>query len=232
MKRVLISLTAICLLILGSGFLLADLSGQETRDLATFTGIGIGVSADVFYATGNTHEIKIEGNDRDVKDLITKVENGTLKIKYDDWKISRSKLTIYITSKELDKVSVSGSAKFKAKEVISAEEMYLAVSGSGSVQFSSLKSDEVDVKISGSGNAVIDEGTADELDVKISGSGKLLAENFEVSECSAAISGSGHCKITVKDELDARISGSGSVYYKGNPQINSTSSGSGKVRSL
>lgn len=232
MKRVFISLTAISLLIIGSGCLPADLSGQETRDLPSFTGIGIGVSADVFYTTGSTYEIKIEGKERDVNDLVTKVADGTLKIKYDDWKIQRSKLTIYITSKELDRVSVSGSAKFKVEEALSAEEMSLAVSGSGSVQFSSLESDEVDVKISGSGNAMIDNGTADELDVKISGSGKLLAENFEVSECSAAISGSGSCKITVKDELDAKISGSGSVYYNGNPQINSVSSGSGKVRSL
>jgi len=232
MKKVFVSLVTICILVLGSGFLLADKAGEEVRDLESFDGIGISISADVFYTQGNTHEIRIEGNDKDVNDLITEVKDGFLKVRFENWKIKRSKLTIYITSQELENISLSGSAKFKAEKPVGSEEMDLAISGSGLVHFSALESNEVDVKISGSGDAVIDKGSADELDVKISGSGKLSAEQFEVSELSAIISGSGTCKITVKDELDARLSGSGSVYYHGNPQINSTASGSGKVRAL
>ena len=232
MKRAFISTTAIAILTLISGFGLSSLSAQETRDLKPFTGIGIGISADVYYTSGSSHEIKIEGNEKDVKDLVTKVEDGYLKLKYDDWKMKRSKLTIYITSKELDKVSISGSAKFKADKPINSEEMQIAISGSGSTTFAALETEELDVKISGSGNVILEKGSAEEMDVKISGSGKVLAEHFEVEEFSAALSGSGGCKITVKDELEARISGSGSISYHGNPQVNSTSSGSGKVRSL
>lgn len=232
MKKAIRTLATLSFLLLITSLLSFKASAQETRDLKTFTGIGISISADVYYTPGSSHEIRIEGNSRDVEDLITQVENGMLKMKYKDWRIKRSKLTIYITSKDLDKVSLSGSGKFYAREAISAEEMSIAVSGSGNVNFSSLSAEEVDVKISGSGNANLDKGNAEELDVKISGSGKLHAERFEVSEFSAAISGSGSCKITVIDELGAKISGSGSVYYHGDPQINSASSGSGKVRSL
>ena len=232
MKRVFNLLIATIMLVVSSGCLITELSGQETRDLRPFTGIGVAINADVFYTPGNSHEIIIEGNERDIKDLKTNVENGYLKLKYDNWKIKRSKLTIYITSKELDKVSISGSGKFNSGKPISSEEMDLAVSGSGKVLFSSLECEEIGVKISGSGDAIIDKGSAEEVDVKISGSGKLVAERFEVGEFSATISGSGSCRITVMDELDARISGSGSVYYHGNPRVNSTSSGSGKVRSL
>jgi len=232
MKRPCTTPTAIALLIMISGFGFTGLFAQETRDLKPFNGIGIGISADVYYTTGNTHEIRIEGNQQDVKDLITQVEDGYLKLKYDDWKTKRSKLTIHITSAELEKVSMSGSGKFIADKPISSEEMQIAVSGSGSILFSALDAEEVEVKISGSGNVNLEKGSGEEMDVKISGSGKILAENFEVEEFSVAISGSGSCRITVKDELQARISGSGSVYYHGNPQVNTTSSGSGKVRSL
>lgn len=197
-----------------------------------FYGIGIGIHADVHYVSGDSHEITIQGNDKDVKDLITEVKDGYLKLKYDNWKTKRSKLTIYVTSKELEKVSMSGSGKFKAEKPVSAEEMMVAVSGSGMIFFSELNAEEVDVKISGSGNAILEKGQAEELDVKISGSGKLQAERFEVEEFSAAISGSGGCKITVQEELKARISGSGSVHYHGSPQVDVVSSGSGKVRGL
>lgn len=232
MKRVIQTFTALSLLLLITALSSSNVTAQETRDLSPFTGIGISISADVYYTPGDKHEIKIEGNSKDVKDLITRVENGMLKMKYEDWRINRSKLTIYITSKELDKVSLSGSGKFISDKAIDSEEMSLAISGSGKIHFAKLEVEEMDLKISGSGNAHIDKGSAEEVDVKISGSGKILAEAFEVSEFSAAISGSGSVKITVTGELEARISGSGSVYYHGDPQINSTSSGSGKVRSL
>ena len=232
MKKVFAPLVAILTLLLLNSFMPPDVPKEEVRKLDTFTGIGIGVSADVYYTTGNAHEIRIEGNSDDVDDLITKVKDGFLQVKYDDWKIRRSKLTIYITSRELEAVSVSGSAKFRSGEPFASDEMDFAMSGSGAIHFEELTADEVEVRISGSGHIEILDGAADELDARISGSGKLNGETFEVNEFSASISGSGSARITVKEELDARISGSGKVYYHGTPRVNSTSSGSGKVVSL
>jgi hypothetical protein len=232
MKKVFVSFAAVSLLFLGSSFLMAGPAGEEVRNLKPFDGIGISISADVHYTQGNTHQIRIEGDESDVKELITEVEDGFLKIRYEDCRTKRSKLTIYITSQEIEKVSLSGSAKFSADNPVNSDEMEIAISGSGEVKFSTLEGDEVDVKISGSGNVLLLKGTADEMDAKISGSGSLLAEQFEVSEFSAAISGSGTCKVTVKDELGAKLSGSGSVYYHGNPEVSSAASGSGKVKKL
>lgn len=232
MKRVIFSLAGILTMLFVTGFTFPDRAAQDVRQLDSFSGIGIGISADVYYTSGNNHEIRIEGKDKDVNDLITEVKDGFLKLKYDDWRVNRSKLTIYITSKELDAVKMSGSGHFMAEEPLSSEEMDLAMSGSGGISLVQLNSEEVDVKISGSGSISLDKGSAEELDIKISGSGKLNAEHFEVSEFSATISGSGSIKITCSDELDAKISGSGNVSYHGSPKINSVSSGSGKVVSL
>jgi len=226
-------MVAVLTLLFLNSFMMPDVPKEEVRKLDTFSGIGISISADVYYTPGNTHEIKIEGDAKDVDDLITKVEDGFLQVKYPiGWKIRHSKLTIYITSKELDAVKISGSAKFKAGEPVTTDEMDLAMSGSGGILFEKLNADEVGVKISGSGSMELLNGSADELDVKISGSGKLNAEAFEVNEFSAGISGSGSVRITVKDELESRISGSGKVYYHGTPRVNSSSSGSGKTVAL
>jgi len=232
MKKVMITLVALLTLLLINSFIAPDRSVEDVRKLDAFTGIGISVYADVFYTPGNTHEIRIEGESRDVEDLKTVVKNGFLQVKYNDWRTRRSKLTIYITSKELEAVKISGSVQFKSGEPITADEMELAMSGSGEILFEKLEADEVDVKISGSGDIELLNGSADELDTKISGSGKLNAETFQVSEFSAAISGSGNIRITVKEELDVKISGSGKVYYHGTPRVNSISSGSGKVVAL
>jgi hypothetical protein len=232
MKRIIITTFAASLAFLLSSFSLPSMRADEVRDLAPFDGIGISVSADVYYIQGNTHEIRIEGDQSDIKDLITEVKNGFLEVKYDNWRIRHSKVTLYITSEELEKVKISGSADFMVEKPLSSDEMELGLSGSGSIKFNRLESDEVDVAISGSGSAEIDGGSADEIDIRISGSGKLLAENFEVSECDASISGSGGVRITVEDELNARLSGSGRIHYGGNPRVNSVASGSGKVVAL
>jgi len=228
-----IPMVAVLTLLLLNSFTMPDLPKEEVRKLDAFSGIGISISADVYYTPGNAHEITIEGDADDVDDLITQVKDGFLQVKYpNSWNIRRSKLTIYITSRELEAVKISGSAKFESGEPVSSEEMDMAMSGSGGIMFEKLDTEEVSVKISGSGNIQLLNGGADELDARISGSGKLNAESFEVNEFSAGISGSGSVRITVKEELESRISGSGKVYYHGTPRVNSTSSGSGKVVAL
>lgn len=232
MKRIMISSIFVLVALVISSFSLYMFRPDDVRELAAFDGIGISISADVYYTPGNSHEIRIEGDADDIRDLITEVKDGFLQVKYDNWRTRHSKLTLYITSRELESIKISGSADFIVNQTLSADELDLGLSGSGSIQLKKLETDEVDVNISGSGSTEIGGGMADEADVKISGSGKLMAETFEVSECDVAISGSGNVRIGVRDELDAKLSGSGKVYYRGNPRVNSVASGSGKVVAL
>ncbi len=232
MKRIMLLSAVAITAFLFSSFTITLFRADEVRDLAPFDGIGIAISADVYYTPGNDHEIRIEGDEDDIRDLVTEVRDGFLQVKYDNWRARHSKLTLYITSRELESIKISGSADFMVDQTLNSDEMDLGLSGSGSILLKKLQSDEVDVQISGSGKAQIEDGTADEMDVKISGSGKLMAEGFGVSECDVAISGSGNVWIGVSEELDAKLSGSGKVYYRGNPRINSVTSGSGKIESL
>ena len=109
MKRTFISFTALLAVYAFTSWIPSDLHAQETRDLQSFDGIGLAINADVYYTQGNSHRITIEGDPDDVRDLITEVKDGFLKLRYDDWKVKRSKLTIHITSNGLEKISVSGS---------------------------------------------------------------------------------------------------------------------------
>lgn len=232
MKRFLIPIAALPVMLLGCSFIFVNRTADDVRKMDSFYGISISIHADVFYTQGNSHEIRIEGADKDVKELITEVKDGFLRVRFKNQRIRHGRVTLYIISKELEAVKLSGSGHFSAEKPVSSEEMDLAISGSGGITLNQLSSDEVGVKISGSGNVEIVKGVAEELDVRISGSGKLLAEEFVVSECTAAISGSGSIRIGANDQLDAKLSGSGNVYYHGAPQVNSISSGSGKVVSL
>lgn len=126
--------------------------------------------------------------------------------------------------------NVSGSGDIRVKGTCRTLES--KVSGSGKVVLAGTISEGAKVDVSGSGK-IIASGTAKRIRTTISGSGEVRAADLEVEECEVRISGSGDVEINVKQALDATISGSGSVSYRGNPnQVNSHSSGSGKVRKM
>lgn len=125
---------------------------------------------------------------------------------------------------------VSGSGNMQVKGTCRSLES--KVSGSGKVILAGTITNLADMSVSGSGK-IVASGRAREIRTTISGSGEIRAADLEVEKCEVRISGSGDVEVNVKQALDATISGSGSVSYRGNPsQVNSHSSGSGKVRKM
>jgi len=205
---------------------------KEDRDVGSFTTIGFAISGELHLTQGSPQKVVVEGDAADLEKLVTKVENGVLKIKFKP-KVNKIKSTvkIWVTAPEINGVAVAGSGKVFAEGEISADDFSLAVSGSGKIKFANLEADKLEIAISGSGDIVM-AGGADKAGIAISGSGDVSAEGFEIEYCDISISGSGTCKVNVVEELDASISGSGKVYYKGRPVIDAHTSGSGKIESI
>jgi len=271
MKRIFVT----CLtLVLAFSLLMAQ--NKETRNVETFTKLSFRVPGKLYLKQGPVQKVELQGEKDVLAKIETEVSGGRLSIgrENDNWKMwdwDDEKITIYITVKDIEGISVSGSGDLMGDGRIKAGDIDLNVSGSGSMQidvdasgametnvsgsgnidvkatckslegkvsgsgkvaFAGTVAERADVNVSGSGK-ILAKGTAREIKTTISGSGEVLAADLEVEKCEVRISGSGDVEINVKSELDATISGSGSVSYKGNPsQVNSHSSGSGKVRKM
>ncbi len=215
---------------------LATAQRSEVRDLPTFDGITLSTSGNVYITQGSNQKVELKGREDTLEKIITEVRGSRLVIKTrssDSW-FSWSDIgnfDVYITVKELDKIHVAGSGRIYTENKISTRDMELDVSGSGRMEVE-VDARYIDASISGSGKMEID-GTSTDLEVRISGSGSIYGEKLQVENCEARISGSGKIEVNVSKSIDARISGSGSIYYRGNPdKINSSSSGSGKVRKI
>lgn len=209
---------------------------KRTVEVGSFTEFSLGIPANVYIKQGSNEQLQIECDD----DLFEKIEieqsGSELTIRKkgksswkDGWK--NAEVTVWITMKEIEELSLSGSGDMKSEGELQTEDLQLSVSGSGDMDLE-LSSSELGLRISGSGSLTL-KGEGTEADAKISGSGKVKAEDLTVKSFKASISGSGNCYITATDEVSAKISGSGSVYYAGDPaRINSNSSGSGKVKKM
>ena len=209
---------------------------KETRDLPVFTKISLRTSANVYLTQGNTQKVEISGKESHLEKLETKVRDGKLIIddrNRDSWRNWKglSGVDIYITVKEIEALSVSGSGDLASKSKFKCDDLDIAVAGSGDLEFEADARD-VDISIAGSGSVIL-SGSSHINKVSIAGSGKLDAEDMESDSYSISIAGSGKCKVHAKNEITSKISGNGSIYYKGNPsKINNNSLGSGKIRKI
>lgn len=205
-------------------------------DVKNFSSVSLGIPAVMNLKQGSSEKIAVKC-DQDIFDEITFEKKGDrLIIKREgSWKWGsgwkKSDVTIYITMKDIEGVSISGSGLIESDGELNVDELKLSISGSGDMNLK-VDAQELALGISGSGTIGL-SGAAEVAASKISGSGKVRAEDLTVSVFKASISGSGDCYITATDEINARISGSGTVHYSGEPsKIISNSSGSGKVKKI
>jgi len=148
----------------------------------------------------------------------------------------------------LSAVSISGSACFNGMDKINTSTFTLGISGSAKINgtfecdnFSARISGSTDIEshiecnkfeadISGSGKIAV-SGAAKEMNITVSGSANFTGNEFQAGNAEVIISGSGRIRVWVSDYLKAKLSGSGRITYRGNPKIDYTGSGSGRLES-
>jgi len=227
MKNSILKSAFTLLAILCAGFAFSQ--NKAERDVSEFTGISLGIHADLYLSQGSPQKLTIQASEDELARIETTVKDGNLRIKCDGYNARFKDVRIWITVGEIESLNVSGSGTIVADEPVKSEELELKVSGSGNIKIKELQGGEVEASISGSGNIHL-VGTADEMGVSISGSGSMSGGGLKVGECDVRISGSGKCEVDATDELNAAISGSGKVTYYSNPQVDAAVSGSGRVR--
>ncbi len=200
----------------------------KTLDLSSFTGIGLGIAANVILTQGSQQSVKVEGQANIIDNIKTRVSGENWHIGFEKNANNYKSVTIYITVPTLTEVSVSGSGRLESTNHFpNLDELDVNVSGSGRVQLD-VGAAAISTNLSGSGKVKM-AGSTDKHRITISGSGGVQSYDLTANDCKITISGSGKCKVHVKDQLKATVSGSGDVYYKGDPNVKSKISGSGDV---
>jgi hypothetical protein len=184
------------------------------------------INVNINYSAVQT--VKVTGADNLLSNLDMYVLNGTLVVKmkvgfYDN------NLTADITIPTFDYIEVSNDADVKLGAFAGLTDLQLKVMGSGTIKSEALVvSNKIDSYIGGSGTIEL-QGIAHKGDIAIGASGIYKSYGLLTSLCYTNIEGSGYAEVNVTDELNVHISGGGTVYYKGNPTIQTTITGSGTV---
>lgn len=227
---------------------------KETRNVDTFTKIAFRVPGKLYLRQGSPQKVVIEGKKDILDEIDTKVEGGKLMIgKEGKWNWNwdnDDKVSVYITVKDVEALTVAGSGDIIGETKITANDIDLNVSGSGNMKIEVDASGEMEADVSGSGNIQLtgkcksfksDVGGSGKVIVSVistgaayfgvSGSGKIEADG-SASTVKAMISGSG--KIMAADletnSCDVKIAGSGDVEINVKDELDANITGSGNVR--
>ncbi len=207
---------ALLVFIASMGYVTAQI--KETRNVSTFTKISFRVPGKLYLKQGSPQKVEIEGKKDMLEKIETEVDGNRLIIGKEgkgwmdwSWNDNDDRVTVYITVKDIDGLSVSGSGDLIGQGKIISSDLDLNVSGSGSLQLEAAVSGNMEADVSGSGEINF-KGTCKNYDSDVSGSGRIDLD------------------IVVSDRADFGVSGSGKIQASGTAnEVRTSISGSGKV---
>ena len=234
MKKIgLLSVSIFCSLVLLAQKQVNDPLAQE-RKVSSFHAIKVANGIKVYLNQGGTEAVAVSASKEEYRDkIITKVENGVLRIYYDQetlkfWKNGGTKgknPVAYVSVDDLDGLDLSSGASVAVDGTIKGSKLDLETSSgaafNGAVDFTTM-----DVDLS-SGSVVKISGTATTL--KVEGSSGSIFQGYELSagNCDADVSSGAGAQITINKEMSAEASSGGYVSYKGNGVIRNIKTSSG-----
>lgn len=197
-------------------------ANAEARSVGSFHAVSISSAFKVIITQGSEEGLAVSASDRDeVQYIKTAVENGVLKIWFDDKKRSwakNRKLRAYISAKTLDAIRASGASDIDIEGTFTASSMSINLSGASDLSGRLVVSGTLDVNLSGASDVTL-SGSANAAEFDLSGASDVKGYEFATGTCKVEASGACGVHITVDKELSARLSGASSVSYKGTATI-------------
>ena len=190
----------------------AEISGSGKRELqkrsvAPFTSITADGAFTIEVTCQKDQSLEVEGDDNVLEFVTTDVSGNILRLK------------------NTKNYSTHEPVKFR----ISVPNLEgLSVNGAGRIDIKNMKNDKFEIDTNGAPTIVV-SGDTKVIDVGANGAGKIDAHNLHASRGVVDSRGVTRVDLDVSEQLDATVSGPSTVTYKGDPVVNKTIHGPGKI---
>src|SRR5690242_5732572 len=189
-KTMSIALRIACLLLACASLPLAAADRRDARPVAGFDAIALSAPVYLTLVQGDSEALVLEGDESDLAEIETVVENGTLRIRTrEKWGSThfKSKVRGTLNAKNVRSLSIAGSGDITSAALRGAD-LGIAISGSGDVRVATASYANVNISISGSGDVTLG-GKTEKVGAHIAGSGDVKAGALEAREVKVSIAG-------------------------------------------
>lgn len=196
----------------------------EKRNVGSFHGVEVSTGIELVLTKGSSEEVAVSASTKEFRDkIVTRVENGILKIHYETKTGSINKryetkgLKAWVSYKSLDRLYATTGAEVEIEGVLQASSLDMKANTgaeiNGKVDVGSLKLDQ------STGSKVALSGKTDKLDAEGSTGSKFTGEDMNTNSCDLKVSTGARISIYAEKELQVKASTGGIVKYKGNAGI-------------
>jgi Putative auto-transporter adhesin, head GIN domain len=203
----------------------------QERTVSSFTKVRTEGDIDVIISQNAIQKVVVSDYSNLINDIETIVVGDELFIRYRNNKnVSNSKSKVTITMPLLNAVYTSGSGDINVNGTFVATNTFAATTrGSGDIVLNAITAIDFNVIVVGSGDVSITNASTKNSNINIDGSGDVNAFGLQADNATVEVRGSGDAEVSAALVLNAIIRGSSDIYYKGNPTVNKTITGSGSV---
>lgn len=211
-------------------------SNFESREVSGFSALVFKGMGRIDLTQGDHEELVIEAQPEIRSRIVTRVENGTLFIDYnEDWKdwsgirlLSGDKIRFRLTMREISSLSLTGVGSLDSPRIESPS-LSLSISGPGLMTIGAVKTGKVDISLAGVGSLDV-AGLTDEANISLSGAGSFRGARLESTRTDVRLSGVGTATVWAKEFLNAAVTGAGVIEYYGSPRISQSNTGLGVLK--
>ena len=196
----------------------------EKRNVNGFHGVHVSTGIKLILTEGSTEDVAVSASKTEFRDkIITKVENGVLKIYYEnkfeaiDRKKERKDLKAYVSYKSLDNLNANTGAQVQIEGTLKSSSLKM-IANTGAIINGAINIDDFKVD-QNTGSIVTLTGQAGKIDVDGDTGSMFKGIDLKTDNCSAKVNTGAGIYITVNKELNAKANTGGYVKYKGDASI-------------
>ena len=179
----------------------------ETRNIGSFTAISTEGAFWIEVTCQKGPSLEIEGDDNVLQFVTAEIGNNVLRLKSTKSYSTKEPITVRISVPNLEALSVSGAGKIDIK---------------------GMNNESFEIDASGAPEIVV-AGTTKVINIDSSGAADIDTHNLRASRAVVESKGAGKIDLDVADQLDVTVNGPASVVYRGDPVVNKTINGPGRV---
>jgi len=200
---------------------------NEIRNISNYNGVVFNTIGDVYITQGPDFYFQIQGPENVVAATTATIDDGLLVIGTTKCYNGNASIRVDITAPEFSRIGMWGTGKIFIEDTLSVDNLTMELYGIGEIR-AALDVDSLFTDVVGSG--IIEyTGLANSHTMGCSGDIVLNSYDLKTETSSLSIAGLGDAYVTVANKLVVVISGQGNVYYKGNPVVESSITGTGNV---
>jgi hypothetical protein len=180
----------------------------QKREVSPFTSISTEGAFNIDVVCQKAQSLEIEGDDNILPLVSTEVSNNVLYLKTLKNYSVGTPIVVRIAVPNLGALSVSGAGKI---DIVGLKSENFVIDANGAPQ----------INVS---------GTAKVINIDSNGAAKIDTHSLHASKAVVESKGVSRIDVDVADQLDVTISGPSTVTYEGDPTINKTIHGPGKLQ--